>query len=103
MVIKECSSLEEIRENIDLIDREIVSLLVKRGKYVKQAVKFKKNISNVEDQVRINDIITKVTNYSKDMNFDSSVIEEIYRFLIQVYIEFEKQIFMNSKNHSQTK
>lgn len=97
MVIDECSSLEEIRENIDLIDREIVSLLVKRGNYVKQAVKFKKNISKVEDQVRINNIITKVTNYSKDMNFNPFVIEQIYRFLIQVYIQFEKETFMNSK------
>jgi isochorismate pyruvate lyase len=97
LVIEECSSLEEIRENIDLIDKEIVSLLVKRGNYVKQAAKFKKNISKVEDQVRINNIITKVTNYSKDMNFNPFVIEQIYRFLIQVYIQFEKETFMNSE------
>ncbi len=97
MVIEECSSLEEIRENIDLIDKEIVSLLVKRGNYVKQAAKFKKNISKVEDQVRINNIITKVTNYSKDMNFNPFVVEQIYRFLIQVYIQFEKETFMNSE------
>ena len=93
----ECSSLEEIRENIDLIDREIVSLLVKRGKYVMQAVKFKKSITNVEDQVRINYIITKVTAYAKEMNFNSSIIEQIYRFLIRVYIQLEKETFLNSK------
>jgi isochorismate pyruvate lyase len=93
----ECSSLEEIRENIDLIDREIVSLLIMRGKYVMQAVKFKKSITKVEDQVRINNIITKVTAYSKEMNFNSSIIEQIYRFLIQVYIQLEKETFLNSK------
>ena len=93
----ECSSLEEIRENIDLIDREIVSLLVKRGKYVMQAVKFKKSITNVEDQVRINYIITKVTAYAREMNFNSNIIEQIYRFLIQVYIQLEKETFLNSK------
>ena len=89
--------MEEIRENIDLIDREIVSLLVKRGKYVMQAVKFKKSITNVEDQVRINYIITKVTAYAREMNFNSSTIEQIYRFLIQVYIQLEKETFLNSK------
>lgn len=93
----ECSSLEEIRQNIDLIDREIVSLLIKRGRYVMQAAKFKNNITKIEDQVRINNIITKVTAYSREMNFDSSVIEQIYRFLIKVYIQLEKETFINSK------
>lgn len=97
MTTNECSSLEEIRENIDRLDRDIVSLLVKRGNYVIQAAKFKKNITKVEDQTRINNIITKVMDYSKEMNFDSSVIEQIYRFLIQVYIQLEKDAFMNSR------
>ncbi len=97
MTTNECSSLEEIRENIDLIDRDIVSLLVRRGNYVMQAAKFKNNITKVEDQVRINNIITKVTDYAKEMNFNSSVIEQIYRFLIKVYIQLEKDTFMNSR------
>jgi len=97
LTTNECSSLEEIRENIDRLDRDIVSLLVKRGNYVIQAAKFKKNITKVEDQTRINNIITKVMDYSKEMNFDSSVIEQIYRFLIQVYIQLEKDAFMNSR------
>jgi isochorismate pyruvate lyase len=89
--------LEEIRENIDLIDRKIVFLLVQRGKYVMQAAKFKKNIAMVEDPVRINSIITKVTDYAKEMKFDPNIIEQIYRFLIQVYIQLEKDTFTNSK------
>jgi isochorismate pyruvate lyase len=62
-----------------------------------QAAKFKNNITKVEDQVRINNIITKVTDYAKEMNFNSSVIEQIYRFLIKVYIQLEKDTFMNSR------
>lgn len=97
MTINECSSLEEIRENIDLIDREIVSLLVQRGRYVMQAAKYKKHITKIEDQVRINNIITKVTDYAKETNFDPNVIEQIYRFLIQVYVQLEKETFTNLK------
>jgi len=62
-----------------------------------QAAKFKNNITKIEDQVRINNIITKVMAYSKEMNFDSGVIEQIYRFLIKVYIQLEKETFINSK------
>ena len=62
-----------------------------------QAAKFKNNITKIEDQVRINNIITKVTAYAREMNFNSSIIEQIYRFLIQVYIQLEKETFLNSK------
>jgi isochorismate pyruvate lyase len=90
-----CTSLGEIRKNIDSIDMEIVSLLVRRGKYVQQAAKFKSNYSNIEDKKRIDEIIGKVTRYSRDLDFDSTVIEKIYSFMIEVYIQFEKKKFLN--------
>lgn len=95
MTIYECNCLGDIRANIDLIDGEIVSLLVQRGKYVMQAAKYKKNITEVEDQARIKNIITKVRGYAKQMDFDPNTIEQIYRYLIQVYIQLEKETFTN--------
>lgn len=62
-----------------------------------QAAKFKKNITMVEDPVRINSIITKVKDYAEEMKFDPNIIEQIYRFLIQIYIQLEKDTFINSK------
>ena len=91
----DCASLGEIRKNIDSIDMEIVSLLVRRGKYVQQAAKFKSDYSNIEDKKRIAEIIDKVTSYSRELNFDPTVIEKIYSFLIEVYIQFEKKKFLN--------
>ena len=90
-----CTSLGEIRKNIDSLDMEIVSLLVRRGKYVQQAAKFKSNYSNIEDKKRIDEIIEKVTRYSRDLDFDSTVIEKIYSFMIEVYVQFEKKKFLN--------
>ena len=95
MDVVDCSSLGEIRKNIDLIDKEIVSLLVKRGKYVQQAAKFKSDYSSIEDKKRIKDIIDKVTSYSRELKFDPTVIEKIYSFLIEVYIQFEKRKFLD--------
>ena len=74
---------------------EIVSLLVRRGKYVQQAAKLKSNFSMIEDKKRIDEIIDKVTSYSRDLDFDSTVIEKIYSFMIEVYIQFEKKKFLN--------
>ncbi len=74
---------------------EIVLLLVRRGKYVQQAAKFKSNYSKIEDKKRIDEILDKVTNYSRELDFDSTVIEKIYSFMIEVYIQFEKKKFLN--------
>ena len=41
------------------------------------------------------DIIDKVTNYSRELDFDPTVIGKIYSFLIEVYIQFEKRKFLN--------
>lgn len=98
MDAKNCTSLEEIRYHIDLIDEQIVSLLAKRGGYVNQAAKFKTNIGNVEDRNRIQEIISKVTKYANELDFDQSVVTQIYEYLIQVYIQYERKTF--EKNQS---
>jgi isochorismate pyruvate lyase len=49
----------------------------------------------IEDKKRIDEIIDKVTSYSRDLDFDSTVIEKIYSFMIEVYIQFEKKKFLN--------
>ena len=38
-----CDSLEQVREKIDGLDRQIVGLIAERGAYVSQAARFKKD------------------------------------------------------------
>ncbi|RZI85656.1 MAG: chorismate mutase, partial [Pseudomonas sp.] len=42
-----CTSLDEARQGIDEIDRNLVSLLAKRGRLVTQAAAFKKTTDDV--------------------------------------------------------
>ncbi len=44
----ECDSLENVRKNIDRIDREIVKLISERSSYVRQAARFKKTMDDVK-------------------------------------------------------
>lgn len=55
-----CSSLEEVRNNIDRIDNEIIKLIAERGAYVSQASAFKKNEDGVRDTGRVEKVIAKV-------------------------------------------
>ncbi len=40
MELKKCSTLEEARNEIDSVDREIVELIAKRNEYIKQIAHF---------------------------------------------------------------
>ena len=41
---KDCNSKDEIRQQIDAIDKEIIDLFAKRFEYVSEIVKFKKRL-----------------------------------------------------------
>jgi isochorismate pyruvate lyase len=89
------SSLDEIRANIDKIDKEIVSLLCRRGEYVKQAARFKSTASKIKDSQRLEQIVQKVTSYAKAHNFDPVTIESIYRNMIDTFIQLETKAYEN--------
>jgi isochorismate pyruvate lyase len=55
-----CSSLGEIRENIDAIDRSIVMLLGERIAYVKDAARFKEDDIQVAAQARQEEVLNRV-------------------------------------------
>jgi isochorismate pyruvate lyase len=88
MVIN-CNSIEEIRENIDRIDRQIVSLLSERGGFVKQAARFKKTADDVKAPARVEQVISKVVNLSNELGANPKVIEAVYRTMISAFINEE--------------
>lgn len=89
MKIAECSSIEEVRANIDRIDSRIVALLAERGGYVKQAAKFKKTTDDVKAPQRVGQVIAKVTALSKELGADPIVTEQVYRTLISSFVSAE--------------
>ena len=56
-----CNSLEELRENIDLIDRKIVALLAERGRFVNRAAAFKKSTDDVRHLNESNKSLQKLS------------------------------------------
>ncbi|MBA3749719.1 MAG: chorismate mutase [Nitrosopumilus sp.] len=100
MVESNFASLDDIRSNIDKIDKEIVILLSKRGEFVKQAARFKSNTANIKDFKRLEQIIEKVTSYAKEVDFDPITIEKIYRYMIDVYIQLEMKTYADLRETS---
>ena len=93
----ECNSIEEVRKNINQIDEQIVKLIAKRGHFVNQAAKFKKNTDDVKAPARVEEVINKVKDLAKTNGANKEVIENVYRTMIDTFIKLEMKEFESLK------
>lgn len=91
--MKKCTTMPEIREQIDRMDRAIVPLLIERLEYIKQAGHIKQDRNAVRDDWRVEDVISKVIATTKAGGGDERLIEEIYRFIIELSINHEFDVY----------
>lgn len=87
--VVDCNSIEEVRTNIDRIDRQIVTLLAERGGYVQQAARFKKTTDDVKAPQRVEQVIAKVTSLSRELGANPSVTKQVYRAMISAFTNEE--------------
>jgi isochorismate pyruvate lyase len=86
-------SIEEVREAIDTIDREIIGLLGKRFEFVKEVTRFKEpNEASVISKKRLDAVISTRREMSKKHGLNPDVIESIYRLLIDYFISEEMKL-----------
>jgi isochorismate pyruvate lyase len=93
----ECTSIEEVRNNINNIDEQIVKLIALRGEFVNQAAKFKKDSNDVKAPKRVEEVITKVKNIATLNNANEDVVENVYRAMINSFIKAEMKEFEKLK------
>ncbi|SDH44775.1 chorismate mutase [Roseospirillum parvum] len=86
-----CRSLDEVRAEIDRLDRLIVPLLAERAGYVAQAAGFKPTRADVVIPARIEDVVAKARETARGLGMDLTLIEDIYRSLIDAHIRFEQR------------
>ncbi|MNZ99721.1 Salicylate biosynthesis protein PchB [compost metagenome] len=84
-----CKSLNEVREKIDKIDRQIVTLLAERGAFVSQAASFKKTTDEVKAPNRVEQVISKVAALAQEQGANPKVVESVYRAMFSAFIEAE--------------
>ncbi|MGB9090851.1 MAG: chorismate mutase [Pseudomonas farsensis] len=86
------TSLDEVRQHIDEIDRSIVALLARRGNLVNQAAAFKQTTDDVRAPARVEQVIGKVRAMAVESGASSDVVEKVYRAMIAAFIAQELQI-----------
>lgn len=86
-----CANLADVRENIDRLDRQIVALLAERGRYVKDAARFKRDAFQVSAPQRQQEVLDKVKALAEKEGAYPEVVEAAYRALIAGFIAREQQ------------
>ena len=96
--MKKCTSLEEVRDEIDKIDDQILELIAKRKDMVKQAANFKHSVDEIKADDRIDHVIDRVRHKALTLRVSPNMVTDIYRQMIEDMVETEIAQFRNAKN-----
>lgn len=91
------NSLEEVRTNIDRIDKQIIQLMAQRQLYVKEAARFKNTANDVKAPARVEAVISKVKTLAAQHGLDQEIAEAVYRTMIHGFIQKEQEEFNKNK------
>jgi isochorismate pyruvate lyase len=98
MDVKKCDTLEEARDEIDVLDMQIVELIAKRNEYIKQIAHFKNSIEEVKAEDRVKDVISRVRAKAISLDLSPNLINDLYVRMIDGMIESEIAEFNNAKS-----
>ena len=85
--------MDEVRHEIDRLDRVLVGLLAERQSYIERAAQIKSVRSAVHDQARIDDVVAKVLATARARGLSAAIAEPVWRTLIDRCIAHEFAAF----------
>lgn len=92
-LVQHCTTMEDVRRNVNALDDVLVPLLVTRIGYMQQAARIKGDASQVRDEARIEAIVSRVRERTAQEGGQPDVMEAIYRQLMEACIAYEHREF----------
>ena len=93
----DCKDMQDIRREIDRIDRALVRILAERLTYIERAGHIKQDRNKVRDEWRINDVLSKVKASCEREDFPFTIAEPVWRRLMDGCIAHEFDVFDAAK------
>lgn len=94
----DCKSKEDVREQIDLIDQELIRLFAERYTYVKEIVKYKEKTEDaIVAQERKDLVIKQRSEWAEKLGLDKEAFAQLFRFLVDHNISKEMEILEKEK------
>ncbi|SRR5690606_13869154 len=87
------TTMAEVREGVDALDRALVVLLAERQRYMDAAARIKPDRAAVRDDWRINDVLAKVKAAAEAQGLSWAIAEPVWRTLMDRCIAHEFEVF----------
>lgn len=87
----DCRSMEEVRAEIDRLDRALVKLMAERQAYIEAAARIKDRQDEVRLEWRIEDVVAKVLAAAAREGLSPDIAEPVWRTLIDRCIAHEHE------------
>lgn len=85
----DCTSMAEVRQGVDALDRALVTLLARRQGFMDAAARIKPHRGVVRDEARIEDVVAKVRAAARAAGLSEAIAEPVWRTLIDRCIAYE--------------
>jgi len=92
--------MNEVRYEIDRLDRVLVRLLSERQRYIERAAEIKSNRTDVRDEARVKDVIAKVLAEARRTGLSAEIAEAVWRTLVERSIAHEFSAFDAKRQRS---
>ena len=92
-LVQHCTTMEDVRRNVNALDDVLVPLLVTRIGYMQQAARIKGDVDQVRDEARIEAIVSRVRERTAQEGGQPDVMEAVYRQLMEACIAYEHREF----------
>lgn len=88
-----CSTMTQVREGVDVVDRELVALLARRFGYMDAAARIKPDRGQVRDEGRKAEVIANARTAAAAAGLPTDVVADIWERLVEASIAYELDAF----------
>jgi isochorismate pyruvate lyase len=92
-----CKNIQDIRAEIDRIDKEIITALAERLEYVVEAAKYKSDIDAVMAPDRHAVMLKQRMELVSKLNIDPEIVEKVYKLLLDYYKQRQLDIWKEDR------
>ncbi len=85
----ECQTMDDVRYEIDRLDRLLVQLIKERQDYMDAAARIKPDREAVRDEARIEDVVQKVLKSAQKEGLSAQIAEPVWRTMVEQCIAYE--------------
>lgn len=98
--------MAEVRHSIDQLDRELVTLLAERFRFMDAAARIKPQRNQVRDEARKQQVIRNAGKWAESLGLGADLVEHLWDVLVESSIAYElnswDQIRTDARESGQT-